>query len=127
MLRSIGAVIGGYLVFTISAVALFAVSGRPPEVWPGLGFALFGIVYGAMFAALAGSLAARLAPRAPVSHAGVVALMLATAAIASWMLQRDTSPWSQLATIFVSAPAALLGGRLAVRKTRANLSAPAEL
>lgn len=64
MIRSIGAVIGAYLVFTISTVLLFSKSGRPPEVWPGFPFAAFSILYGAMFAILAGVLAARLAPRA---------------------------------------------------------------
>jgi hypothetical protein len=111
--RSAGAVIGAYLVFTISAVVLFRISGRSPEAWPGVPFAAFSIIYGAVFGTLAGFLAARLAPRAPMGHAIVVAVLLAVAAILSLVLQfGEVSPWSNVATLFVFAPSAVLGGYL---------------
>ena len=46
-MRSVAAVLGGFLIFSISAVLLFNISGRPPEVWPGAAFATFAILYGA--------------------------------------------------------------------------------
>lgn len=119
MIRSLGAVVGAYLVFTISAVMLFRISGRPPEAWPGLPFAVFGIVYGAAFATLAGFLAAWLAPRAPLGRAAVVAALLALAAIVSLLVQLgEVSPWSHLATLLVFTPSALFGGYLCHRQTR---------
>ena len=111
VLRSIGAVLGGYLVFLVSAVALFQVAKRPPGVWPGLGFAAFSILYGAAFAMAAGWVAARLAPRSPLAHAGVVAGLLATIACVSMLAQmRQASHWSQWAAILLFAPAAVIGG-----------------
>lgn len=117
MLRSAGAVIGGYVLFTISAVLLFRMSGRPPETWPGVPFAAFSILYGALFGTLAGFVAARLAPRAPMLHAIVVAILLAVAAVLSLLAQLgEVSPWSHLATLLVFAPSAALGGYLWTRR-----------
>jgi hypothetical protein len=117
VLRSLGAVIAGYLVFGVSAALLFAISGRPAEQWPGWPFAVFATVYGAVFAALAGALAGALAPRAPFRHAGAVSILLVTAAVVSWLAQGGAiSPWSQLATIFAFAPAALAGASVRGRR-----------
>jgi hypothetical protein len=113
MMRSIAAVLGGFLVFSLSAVLLFNVSGRPPEVWPGATFATFAIIYGAVFAALAGYVAARLAPRAPLVHAAAVAGLLFGAATGSYLIQAPgASLWSLVSTILVSVPAAMFGGYL---------------
>ena len=110
-MQSFGAVVIGYLVFSISAVLLFSISGRPVEAWPGMSLAVFSTLYGAAFAMLAGFLAARLAPRAPLVHASVVSGLLAVAAIGSVMFQAgETSPWSQAATLLIFAPSAWLGG-----------------
>jgi hypothetical protein len=81
MIRSVGAVIAGYALFALSAVLLFGVSGVPPETWPGIRFVVLAIVYGSAFAALAGFVTATLAPRAPLRHAVVVAVLLAAGAV----------------------------------------------
>jgi hypothetical protein len=118
MMQSFGAVVIGYLVFSISAVLLFSISGRPAEAWPGTSFAVFSTLYGAAFAMLAGFLAARLAPRAPLVHASVVSGLLAVAAIASMMFQAgETSPWSQAATLLIFTPSAFLGGFVQQRQS----------
>lgn len=109
MIRSIGAVIGGYLVFGVAAVLLFKLTGRSPEVWPGWRFAIFATAHGTVFAAAAGTIAARLAPRAPFGHAAVVAGLMAAVAIVSAVAQPAASPWSEIATVLVFAPAVLLG------------------
>jgi len=75
-MRSVAAVLGGFLIFSLSAVLLFQISGRPPETWPGAPFATFAILYGGVFTALAGYVAARLAPRVPIVHAAAVAGLL---------------------------------------------------
>ena len=110
-MRSAVAVLAGVLVFSLASVLLFQISGRPPEVWPGIRFAAFAIVYGAIFAAVGGYVATRLAPRAPMTHAAGVAVALLAAASISYFIQAPgASLWSLIVTIAVSAPAALAGG-----------------
>ena len=112
-MRSIIAVLVGFLMFSVGAVLLFNVTGRPPDIWPGAPFATFAIVYGGVFALLAGYIAARLAPRAPLLHAAAMAVLLLGVSAGSYLIQPPgASPWSLIATILVSSPAALLGGYL---------------
>jgi hypothetical protein len=119
--RSIAAVLGGFLIFSVSAVLLFNISGRPPEVWPGAAFATFAIIYGGVFACLAGYVAARLAPRNPLVHAAAVAGLLFGAATGSYLIQQSgASLWSLVSTIFVSIPAAMFGGYLRHRSVPRN-------
>ena len=126
-MRSIAAVLGGFLIFSISAVLLFNISGRPPEVWPGAAFATFAIIYGGVFAGVAGYVAARLSPRAPLVHAAAVAGLLFGAATGSYLMQQSgASLWSLVSTVLVSVPAAMLGGYLrhrAVHQKRSHQSA----
>ena len=118
-MRSIAAVLGGFLIFSVSAVLLFNISGRPPEVWPGAAFATFAIIYGGVFACLAGYVAARLAPRVPIVHAAAVAGLLLGAATGSYLIQAPgASLWSLVSTIFVSVPAAMFGGYLRHRSVQ---------
>jgi hypothetical protein len=117
VVRSVCAVMGGYLVFAISAVFLFQAAKRPPGVWPGAGFAAFSIAYGAAFAMLAGWIAVRVAPKAPLVHASVLALLLALIALVSMLAQMNKpSHWSQWAAILLFAPAVLMGGYWGARR-----------
>ena len=68
ILRSIIAVLAGYFVFAISALALFAISGHDPHAAAGAGFMLFSILYGVFFGTVAGFLAAVLAKRFEIEH-----------------------------------------------------------
>lgn len=126
-MRTVAAVLGGFLIFSISAVLLFNISGRPPGVWPGAAFATFAIIYGGVFAGLAGYVAARLAPRAPLVHAAAVAGLLFGAATGSYFMQQSgASLWSLVSTILVSVPAAMFGGYLrhrSVQRKRPHQSA----
>jgi hypothetical protein len=118
-MRSVAAVLGGFLIFSVSAVLLFNLSGRPPEIWPGAAFATFAIIYGAVFAGLAGYVAARLAPRVPIVHAAAVAGLLFGAATGSYLIQAPgASLWSLVSTILVSVPAAMFGGYLRHRSVQ---------
>lgn len=120
-MRSVAAVLVGFLIFSVSAVLLFNISGRPPEVWPGAAFATFAMIYGGVFAALAGYVAARLAPRVPIVHAAAVAGLLLGAATGSYLIQAPgASLWSLVSTILVSVPAAMLGGYLRHRSGPTN-------
>ena len=110
-MRSVVAIVVGYLVFGVSSAILFAASGQDPRVLPTPGFLVCSIVYGAAFAAFGGYLAARIANCKPLLHAGLVAAIIATGAIVAMIVERQASSLrSQIAVLFVMAPAALAGG-----------------
>jgi hypothetical protein len=115
-MRSVIAIVAGYLVFGVSSAILFRVAGQDPHLLPTPGFFLCSVAYGTAFAATGGYLAARLAPRRPMIHAAVVAALLGVGALAAIVFERSAgSIWSQLLVLFLMTPAALGGGYLRVR------------
>jgi hypothetical protein len=110
MLRSIGAVAAGYLIFAMSAVLLFQMSGRAPHAAPPRTIDIARIVWGSVFALVAGWLTARIAWRRPVLHAAVLAGVIALGALASLIGDLSGAKWSQIAALVVMAPCAWLGG-----------------
>lgn len=123
--RSVFAIVAGYLVFGVSAALLFSLSGRDPHAAPSAQFAVVSVTYGVLFAGLAGFVAASLSRRRPVLHAGILAAILAAVALLSLALQfRTGSVWSELATLFLMAPAALIGGRMRGGRSGANSAIP---
>jgi peptidoglycan/LPS O-acetylase OafA/YrhL len=110
MLRSVTGVVAGYLLFAVSAFTLFRISGRDPHQEPDLTFAVLSILWGMVFAFAGGYAAGTIAGRRPRLHGGVVALILALGATASFLAEPgEGSRWSQ-AALALMAPAALLGG-----------------
>jgi len=102
---------GGYLLFAVSAFALFRISGRDPHQAQDLTFALLSVAWGVAFAFAGGYVAGVIAGRRPRLHGGAVALILALGATASILAQPGKgSRWSQAAAIALMAPAALVGG-----------------
>jgi cytochrome bd-type quinol oxidase subunit 1 len=114
MLRSIGSVAAGYIVFAASAALLFQLSGREPHDPAPLAFMLASIIWGCTFALVAGWLTARVAGRQPMRHAAVLAAIIALGAIVSLIMSSGES-WSQIAAAALMAPSAWLGGRLSRR------------
>ena len=110
MLRSIGAVAAGYVVFGASAALLFQLSGQDPHAAAPVAFKIATVVWGAVFAAVAGWLTARIAVRRPVTHAAILAGVIVLGAAASLAASADEAIWTQVAAIVVMAPSALLGG-----------------
>src|SRR5260370_757014 len=76
--RSIVSVIVGYLIFALSAFALFQISGQPPHQAAPAPFIFGSIIFGAMFALLGGYVAAWLAKRRPLAHCFAGAALLAS-------------------------------------------------
>ena len=109
MLRSIGAVAAGYLVFGSSAALLFQMSGQAPHAPAPTGFKIASIVWGAVFALIAGWLTARIAVRKPATHAAILAGVIALGASIS-LVAASGANWSQVAALAVMAPCAWLGG-----------------
>lgn len=122
VIRSIAAVLLGYVVFAGAAYALFRFSGQAPHAHASPAFMLASIVSGVVFACLGGYLAARLAGHHPRAHGVAVALLLALGAAASLAATRGHGAvWSQVAALVLMAPSAALGGML---RARSRSSAP---
>jgi hypothetical protein len=116
VLRSLAAVVAGYLIFALSAAALFQVAGRDPHAPQPLWFVATAVAYGMLFAGLGGFVAARLAPIRPLLHSGGVAFVLALGAAGSLAASPGAdATWSQWTALALMAPSAWLGGRLAAR------------
>jgi peptidoglycan/LPS O-acetylase OafA/YrhL len=112
MLRSVGAVAAGYLIFGASGFLLFQLSGQDPHQQAPLTFKIATIIWGCVFALVAGWLTARIAPRKPAMHAAVLAGLIALGAVVSLAARPSDAKWSQLSALVVMAPCAWLGGVL---------------
>ena len=113
LLRSIGAVLAGYLLFALTAVALFQLTGRNPHAAQPLWVVVLVTVYGMVFAAAGGLLAVRLSTRRSLNHAMILAGVVALGATVSLL----TSPaadatWSQWTALTLMAPSAYAGAWL---------------
>ena len=118
-MKSLLAVLVGYLVFGIPTVLLFTVAGIDPRQAPELGFRIWSTVYGVFFAFAGGYVAARIAGKREIAHAGVVACILAILATVSLIAQPGHgSLWSQIAALGFMTPSVILGGVLRARQVR---------
>ena len=115
--RSIAAVLVGYLVFGVSAFALFRLAGVDPHAPPSGGFFLLSSAWGVCFALLAGWLTIRIAAKPVLWPAFVVAGLVALGATVSLVLAGGAI-WSQLAALILMAPAVVLGGAFRLRGHR---------
>lgn len=110
-LKSIAAVIAGYAIFVISAVALFQLSGYDPHSDQPLWFRVAAGTYGMVFAGLGGRAAARIAPARPALHTGITALLIVGGASASLLTSPVTdATWSMWQAILLMAPCCWAAG-----------------
>jgi hypothetical protein len=121
-LRSVGAVLAGFLVIVIISVAtdmamhatgVFPAEGRPMSnaLW------LLATAYRIIYAVAGSYVAARLAPDRPMLHAlalGLLGLALSiVGAVATWNAGPGFGPhWYPLALVAIAIPCAWLGGKL---------------
>ncbi|HVP61994.1 MAG TPA: hypothetical protein VMT11_15630 [Myxococcaceae bacterium] len=110
-IRSVFAVAVGFGVFLIGSFMPRGAAAENLGTPPTTGFIVGSIAYGAVFAALGGLTAASLAGRRPLAHAGVLAGVIALAALAHPWLEPGSNPrWLDLSAALVMAPAAALAG-----------------
>lgn len=111
ILRSIIAVLFGYLIFAVMAFSFFRISGQAPHQTAPMLVMLGSIVVGAAGALLGGYVAAFIAGWRPLAHGVAVAVVLAAGATASLASTvGHGSVWSQIAALMVMAPCAIVGG-----------------
>jgi hypothetical protein len=110
MLRGALAVIAGYAIFALAAVALFQISGRDPHTAAPVGFMVFAIVYGAVFAAIGGYVATAISGR---RAAAIVAFLVLFGAVVSMLFRPGKGAlWTMLSTAVISTPMVAFGSRL---------------
>lgn len=121
MLRSVAAVLMGYLLFAISAFAFFRLSGHEPHAPAAVAFMIASVLYGLFFSVLGGYVAAAVAGQGKyeIEHAFAVATLIAAIGAASLIAESPAeSKWTQLSAILIVAPAAIVGGYLRRRQLR---------
>jgi len=124
MLRSIGAVVAGYLLIAAAIITLFAVFYPDPTAVPSQGFMLFSMVYGFVFGILGGYVCGLIAQRAEVKHAAIIAGIGILVSVLSMVFAAAKEPmWYQLANMVVLTIAVLLGGWLRARQKAKNSGA----
>ena len=118
-LRSLIAVILGYIVFAASAFAVFRLSGQAAHAEASVSFMAISIVSGVLFALAGGYVAGWLAGRRPFAHGVAMAVLLATGAGVSLAATVGHGAiWSQVSALAFMAPSAALGGWLRQRQAR---------
>ncbi|MCB9764240.1 MAG: hypothetical protein H6739_30995 [Alphaproteobacteria bacterium] len=129
MLRSVGAVLGGYATMVVGVLAmtlvLYAVYGEAlleagPEMEGYTGLLIGEIAAGFAFAIGGGWVTARLSRSRPWAHiGGLIGLMLALGLLTFLGEQGMKPAWSILGTILSGPLGVLLGGGLRVRQLAA--------
>jgi hypothetical protein len=116
-LRSIVAVVVGYMVFAVSAFLVFELFDQPPHEAAPLWFMVTAAVLGMFFAFVGGYVAAFLAGRHPRAHGVAVAALLALGAAFSLVATLGKGAvWSQVAALVLMAPSAVGGGWIRERQ-----------
>jgi hypothetical protein len=118
ILRSTAGVVGGYLVFAVTAAVLFQVSGQRPHAQASLPFTVGTAVYGMIFAAVGGWFAAWVAGRRPTLHGVLVGLLIAVGAALSLLFSGAGARWSQWEALLLMAPMAVVGAFLRSKSGR---------
>lgn len=110
-------VITGYAIFVISAVLLFQLSGIDPHTdvsWTVIGLT---VVYGAVFSFLAGFIAHLISGTRTLTANYILACIMAAFAAFS-LFKTSGNHYSQLAAIFLFAPASIGGGLMRQRRVK---------
>ena len=110
-IRSILGVALGFGIFVIGSYMPRGAAAEHPGGPPTVGLIAGSIAYGAVFAALGGLTAASLAPRRPLTHALVVAVLIAVAGTVHPLIEPGSNPrWLDFSAVVLMAPAAALAG-----------------
>jgi hypothetical protein len=119
MVRSVLAVIVGYVLFAVSGVVLFQLTGQPPHGEASIAFMITATLYGMVFALLGGYAGGYIAGRKPLVHGAAVAAILALGAGVSLIATIGRGAiWSQVCALLLMAPSAVLGGWLRARSAK---------
>ena len=111
VIRNVVGVIVGYLIFAVSAVLLFNLSGIDPHADASIGTIALVIVFGAVFAFAGGYLTKLIAATKTMIANYVLVVIMASFAAFSFF-KSPGNHYTQIAAIFLFAPISLVGGLL---------------
>lgn len=114
MIRKILSVFAGYLIFAVSSVMLFTLTGQKPHAEASIAFKIVTIVYGAVFSIIAGFILQLIARQQTLTLNYILAAVIFGFATISLATATGTH-WTQLFAMFIFAPVSVLGGYLKVR------------
>lgn len=111
MIRSVLSVFVGYLIFAVSSVLLFTLTGQKPHAEASITFKIATIVYGSVFSIIAGFVLQLTARQQTLTLNYILAAVIFLFATISLVTASGTH-WTQLFAIFIFAPISVLGGYL---------------
>jgi len=114
-IRIVLGAIAGYAIFVVSAVLLFQLSRVDPHADPSTAFMLMTIAYGAGFSFLGGLVAQIIVGSRQLTVNYILAAIMAGFAAFSWF-KTTGNHYSQIAAVFLFAPASLCGGWFWIRR-----------
>ena len=117
IIRNILAVMVGYAIFVISAVLLFKFSGIDPHADPVIEILVLTIIYGLLFSFVGGFLTQLISKMNSLIINYVLAAIIAGFATFS-LFKTAGNHYSQLAAIFLFAPASIAGGLMYLRRNK---------
>jgi ABC-type Fe3+-siderophore transport system permease subunit len=109
MIRNILSVFVGYLIFAVSSVLLFTLTGQKPHAEASIIFKIITIAYGAVFSIIAGFVLQLIAKQKTLTLnyiLGAVIFLVATISLGT----AHGTHWTQLFAMFIFAPVSVLGG-----------------
>ena len=115
MLRKILAVIAGYMLFAVSSVLLFQLSGQHPHEAAPLNFKLVTIAYGVFFSIMAGLVVQLIAGQSKLTLNFILAILMFVLAGISALTSKGDH-WTQLFAMLIFAPVSVLGGYLRIKR-----------
>ena len=122
-MRSILAVVAGYIVAILFVVAFFAIRGAVVgDAPPGTGGAIVSLLFGLAGAIAAGWVTARLAPAEPMRHAvWLIAVSVTIGVLFTWIFPTGSPEemaleplWTQIGNLVVVILGVPVGARLAI-------------
>ena len=117
VLRSIAAVLVGYVLFAAPVLAYFQVTGQPPHQPAPLLVMLGSMLVGVASALAGGYTAARIAGRKPLMHGVALAVVLAAGSIVSLVSTLGHGAiWSQVSALILMVPSAIAGSSMRQRQ-----------
>ena len=110
--RTTLAVIVGYLIFAVTAVALFRLSARDPHAAQPLWFMALAVVSGITFAAVGSMVAGVIGAHHPHGYIALAVLIAVGATVSLLTSPAADATWSQWTALLLMAPSAYLAGRI---------------
>lgn len=131
MLRSIGAIIGGYVAYLILSIigGVILTLSFPGAVNQGVlnptaGFLVGSLIFSVIFAIIGGYITASIAQSAEITHALALGGVMVLLGVISLVIGSSPQPiWAQVVGLILPIPSVYLGGRMRSRRAATAPSA----